>query len=304
VAAEAVDVMPPTATPAMARAPLIAHLLSLAAAAVVLAWYDRHLWFWADEWDFIVRSLHMTPRLMFEAHNAHWSTLPLLLWWPLVSTVGLHSYWPYLAPLLLAHLGLAHVLWRVMTRSGQNPWLATGLAAAFAVLGLGATNVNSALQISFVGSVLLGYLALLVADRAPATRRDYVVCWLLLILSTMSSGIGVVMTVAACLVALIRRGWRAALLTAAIPGVIYVVWYESVGQYGSALNRAGHGDFGKVPRFVADGLRSAFARPLHLPQEWGLVVFAALALYLIVRARQRGIADARRGWRWAYGRRS
>jgi hypothetical protein len=292
VAAEVVDVVPRTASPAIARAPLIVHLSSLAVAAVVLVWYDRHAWFWADEWDLINRSLHMTPRLMFEAHNAHWSTLPLLLWWPLVSTVGLHSYWPYLAPLLAVHLGLAHVLWRVMTSSGQNPWLATGLAAAFAVLGIGATNINSALQISFVGSVLLGYLAMRVADRATATRRDYLLCWLLLVLSTMSSGIGVVMTVAACLVALIRRGWWAALLTAAVPGTIYVVWYESIGQYGSPLNRAGHGDFGKVPRFVVAGLKNAFARPLHLPQEWSLIAFVALVLYLIVRARRRGLADA------------
>jgi hypothetical protein len=292
VAAEAVDVVPRTASPAIARAPLIVHLSSLAVAAVVLVWYDRHAWFWADEWDLISRSLHMTPRLMFEAHNAHWSTLPLLLWWPLVSTVGLRSYWPYLAPLLAVHLALAHVLWRVMTRGGQNPWLATGLVAAFAVLGLGATNVNSALQISFVGSVLLGYFALLVADRDTATRRDYLVCWLLLILSTMSSGIGVVMTVAACLVALIRRGWWAGLLTAAVPAAIYVIWYESIGQYGSPLNRAGHGDFGKVPRFLLHGLENAFARPLHLPQEWGLVPFVAIVAYLIVRARRRGIADA------------
>jgi hypothetical protein len=292
VAAEAVDVAPRTASPAIARAPLVVHLSSLAVAAVVLVWYDRHAWFWADEWDLINRSLQMTPRLMFEAHNAHWSTLPLLLWWPLVSTVGLRSYWPYLAPLLVVHLGLAHVVWRVMTRSGQNPWLATGLVAAFAVLGVGATNINSALQISFVGSVLLGYSALLVTDRETATRRDYVVCWLLLILSTMSSGIGVVMTLAACLVALIRRGWWAGLLTAAIPGAIYVVWYESIGQYGSPLNRAGHGDFGKVPRFVLSGLENAFARPLNLPQGLGLVPFVALVVYLIVRARRHGLADA------------
>jgi hypothetical protein len=276
-----------------ARAPLIAHLLTLAAAAVLIALLNLHSWFWGDEWDLIRRSLHPSARLLFEPHNGHWSTIPLLLWMPLISTVGLHSYWPYLLPLILAHLALAHVIWRVMIRSGQNPWLTTGFVAAFAVLGVGATNVNSALQVSFVGSVLFGYLAMQVADRSEQSRRQYALCWLYLIIAVMSSSIGVVMTVAASIVALLRRGWRAGAVTAAVPLVVFGVWYALIGHTGGGLNSPRHHFVDRMPAFVVRGLLNAFARPLNLPSyRWGAVPLVAVVLYLVVRAIRRGMSDA------------
>lgn len=275
------------------RAPLIAHLLTLAAASVLIVLLNLHSWFWGDEWDLISRSLHPSARLLFEPHNGHWSTIPLLLWMPLISIVGLHSYWPYLLPLILAHLALAHVIWRVMIRSGQNPWLTTGFVAAFAVLGVGATNINSAMQVSFVGSALFGYLAMQVADRSELSRRQYALCWLYLIIAVMSSSIGVVMTVAASVVAVLRRGWRAGALTAAVPLVVFGVWYALIGHTGGGLNSPKHGFVDRVPAFVARGLLNAFARPLNLPSYvWGAVPLVAVVLYLVVRATRRGMSDA------------
>ena len=57
------------------------HALSLFAALVYLLWVDRHQWFAGDEWDLLARrGLTGSHEIgLFQPHNEHWSTLPVLL---------------------------------------------------------------------------------------------------------------------------------------------------------------------------------------------------------------------------------
>lgn len=103
-------------------------------------------------------------------HNEHWSVLPILLWRAIFSVAHLTTYWPYLVPLLLAHVAVVHLVWRRCLHEGVNPWLANALALLFALIGAGAEDLAWAFQIGFVGSVMLGLLAIEVAELAPAGR--------------------------------------------------------------------------------------------------------------------------------------
>ena len=51
--------------------------------------------------------------------------------------VGVRHYWLYTIPMILAHVAIVHLLWRLMLRHGVNPWTATLLVATFAVLAVG-----------------------------------------------------------------------------------------------------------------------------------------------------------------------
>jgi hypothetical protein len=242
--------------------PVVLHLLTLAAGVVFLVFLDRRLWFFHDDWDPIIyrRAFHG----VFEPHNEHWSTLPILLFRALFSLDGVHHYLVYLLPVLLAHAALAHVMWRVAIRARTGPWIATTAVALFLVDGAGYENLMWAWQIGFVGSTALGWWAVLLATAERPTKRTDAGAILLLIASLMCSGIGVTMTIIAGLAVVLARGWRPALPITIIPAAMQLVWFFSVGYHGFAQMRQLHvsqdptffSAFRDLIRFALTGLRN------------------------------------------------
>src|SRR5664280_2252106 len=177
---------PPTAAFAV-------HLLTLVVALGALGWLGRPLWFFGDEWEFLVNrgGFHRPHLGLWDPHaHTHWSTSPILIYRALFAVFGLRHYAPYLLLVLLIHIVTAYLLWRVMRRVGVLPWVATGLAAVFCFLGGGEENILWAFQITMNGSLLLGLVHLLLVDR--------------------DGGYG---------------GRDAAALAVAPPAVVYAIWY-------------------------------------------------------------------------------
>ncbi len=185
------------------------HLASLAVGLVGLLWANRNQWFFGDEWEFLGgRGLVGGHPGLFSPHNEHWSTPPILVYRALYSLFGVRSYLPYVIVLAAVHLVAAHLLWRVMRRSGADAAVATALAAVFVFLGAGSENILWAFQIGFIGSVACGLGAILLVDHeGPFGGRD-VAGWAVLVVGLMCSGIGVPMVAVAAVTVLLRQGRR------------------------------------------------------------------------------------------------
>ncbi|MGH2663648.1 MAG: hypothetical protein ACRDH8_12780 [Actinomycetota bacterium] len=95
----------------------------------------------------------------------------------LYSLVGARAYLPYVAVALIFHVGVAHLLWRVMRHSDVEPWIATGASAMFLVFGAGAGNILWAFQMGFIGPLLLGLGHVLLVDHAGTFDRRDVAGW-------------------------------------------------------------------------------------------------------------------------------
>jgi hypothetical protein len=211
--------------------PAAVHAASLIAALAYWSTLDRHLWFFGDEWDFIVRrGLHHPPVSIWVPHNEHWSTLPILLWRGLYSAVHLDSYWPYLVPLLAAHLLLVHLIWRRCLRAGVDPWMATAVAAMLALYGPGWEDLAWAFQIGFVGSLMLGVLALDLVDAGVPSKKSDVGASLLAVAALMCSAVGDALLVALAISVFRRRRWTRALAILAVPVVAETWWWLAVGH--------------------------------------------------------------------------
>jgi hypothetical protein len=226
-------------------------------AAAVPLWllHARSLWFFADEWDFLAGRTGGDLGDLFRPHNSHWSTLPILayrfLWW----LVGLRSYLPYVALLVLLHVTAAALLRIVMRRAGVGPWIATAAASAFALFGSGYQNIVWAFQIGFTGALVLGLTHLLLADHdGPIDRRDWLGC-LAGLAALLCSGVGVTMAVVVGVATLIRRGWRIAALHVAPLGLVYVVWWVSIGN---EPQETGPVRAVELARFVRNGVQGVF----------------------------------------------
>ncbi|HXW78166.1 MAG TPA: hypothetical protein VEJ84_01640, partial [Acidimicrobiales bacterium] len=273
--------------------PTLAHFASLVGAFAFWAYLDRGLWFFGDEWAFLVgRGLSYAPAdpsSIWFPHNEHWSTLPILLWRALFNVFHLSSYWPYILPVLFAQVAIMHLTWRLCLRSGATPWVATAAVAVLGFLGAGAEDLAWAFQIGFVGSVLFGLIALELLERLSSPGLSSsgkkwcgALTSLALLASLMCSTIGDAMVVGAAVLAFARLPWRRAVQIIAPPVVGYLIWFLGVGRLGIAdhSDRFPLATFTGLPNFVWTGLSWALGQTFNLPAA-GAALLVGLAAWLV-----------------------
>ncbi len=253
----------------------VALYAALPFALLILLYADRRQWFFYDDWEFLAtRGIGGQPLDLFRPHNAHWSTIPILVYRALYEVVGLRSYVPYVLVLLALHVATAYVLWRVMVRLGADGWVATSLAIVFLFLGAGYQNLTWAFQIGYIAPLLFGLIAGLQVDRGGASfnRRDVLV-WVLAVAGLMCSAVGIAMVAFLAGVALLRRGWRAALITLSVPTVVYVIWLGVIGRHYVLAGGTVNGQtLLAIPDFVWAGLTGT------VEQTTGLIGIGAIAV--------------------------
>jgi hypothetical protein len=229
-------------------------------AFVFYLYVARPMWFFLDEWDFLANRTAFNVHDLFQAHNEHWVTLPVLAYRALWFVFGLNTYRPYQIAIILLHLGTALLLRTVMRRAGVRPWTATLVALILVFFGSGYQDIVLPFQITLVGSVVFGLGQLmLAAPPGPWGRRDYVGLAAGLG-ALMCSGVGVAMVIAVGVAVLITRGWRVALLHTVPLAAIYLVWFAAIGHRGYTGEHGGPGD---VVRFVRMIVASTFGALGH-----------------------------------------
>jgi hypothetical protein len=256
------------------------HILSLAGAGAFLVYEATKNWFYLDEWDFLAyRGVRLGKQGLFYPHNEHWVTIPLLIWRALFNLVGVRDYWLYALPLIVAHLAVVHLLWRLMLRHNVEPWTATLLAGAFAILGVGFGDLTRAFQLAFVGSLLFGLLAIAAVEHDRLWLAPlWAICGL------MCSNLGVPMVLTCTLVALVRRRPRMAIAVTVPPALVFLIWYVSIGHAGSSSATDFTGlSFGGLCSYVWAGLTASLAGFVDAPRVVGAVLVIVLAIAVVAR---------------------
>lgn len=253
------------------RSPLIVHLAIIAIGLIVLVVLATRQWLFSDDWAFVVERPNTLASLL-EPHVGHWVVIPYLLFLGIRQIFGLDHYLPFAVPVILAHLGLAHLTWRIMLRVGVLPWIATSLTLLTVFFGVGVENVVWAFQVSFVGpmTAMFGVILLLLSDKLRA--RSVVAIAVLSTIAVASSGTALPLILVAVLVAVTRHGVRTTVIAFAAPVLIYGVWFLAIGRNAPPAGRAVGGQILLVPqyalRMLSDGLGVMFPIPLI-----GVVVF-------------------------------
>ncbi|MEO6533291.1 MAG: hypothetical protein ABIO06_06920 [Pseudolysinimonas sp.] len=261
--------------------PTRVHLASLVLGAVALLVIGRDQWFAYDDWALLHPSLDW-----WASHQGHWTTAPTLLFQLLRVTVGLHSYLPYLALAVVAHLAVVHLIWRLGMRAGATPWLATGFAAVTVLLGCAAEDLFWAFQVGFMGAVAVALVVVLLVDRAELTLPWAIAAGVIAVLALPFSGTALPVLAAAAILSWIRRGFLRSVAIFAPAGVVYLVWYllEARGAT-STLGVHGIGFLTQAPVFFAVMFAAGYGQFVGV-----LVLGPVVALALLV-------------WLWAARRR-
>ncbi len=230
-----------------------------------------------DEWAFIITrrqqfsSGHYADYL-FAAHNGHWSTLPVLLHALLFKVFGLHTYMPYLAGALAAHVAVVALVRLMLMRLGLSPWHALAGSSVILLLGSGAESLAFGFQVGFTAAVAFGLCQLLLADHpSPGDgrwfgRRDllgivFAICGL------MCSGTAIPVVIAVGVTLAIKGRWRLAALHVGVPAIVYLAWYA---KYGASPDPAFHID--QMPPYTYRGLTAAIENLTQFKGAGGVLV--------------------------------
>ena len=254
----------------------------------------RSLTFWHDEWRSITFDGGWSDFL--RPVNEHWSTFPLLAYRATFHIVGLDSYLPYLAQVIVLHaIAVAGAYVLVRRRIGRMA--ATLFAIPLLLLGSGAENLFWAFQTGFVGSVAFGVWGLVAIEQRG--KWPPIAASALLLASLMSSGIGLVFVVAASVRTLLDPPIRRRALAVVPPLAAYLVWYAWAGH--APVDDPGHiAPPFEIGRFVARGVAHSTAAVTGINDlPWGetfagvgfLVALIALGWAAIVH-RPRPLATA------------
>ncbi|HEY3165367.1 MAG TPA: hypothetical protein VGJ71_13455 [Candidatus Limnocylindrales bacterium] len=255
------------------------------AALAVVAWavllvLAASTTFRVDDWDLVANRSLADPGSLLVPFNEHLIAVPAAIFRAIYAVVGLHSYLPYLAVLLLLHLGVA-VAVRATVAAVSGPGAALAAATVVLFLGSGYENLNAAFQIGQVAATLTGILAMWAVCVA---RRPGVAAGLALV-AMACHAVGAAFLAGALVAQLLidRRGAR----WFAIPIAVMAVWavaydLETFGHREEPISSA----IDAIPGFVLAGPFAAAGSLAGLGIRGGLVVVtAAAALAIVTRAR-------------------
>jgi hypothetical protein len=76
----------------------------------------------------------------------------------------------------------------------------------------------------------LGLIGAMFVDHSETGLRSDIIYWPIGVAAVMCSAAGVAMVVLAALIALLRRGWLAAMRVASVPAVAYLLWFAFYGR--------------------------------------------------------------------------
>jgi MFS family permease len=258
------------------------------AAAITFAIVGRGQWFYGDDWAVLVQRGDAGPSAWMMPHQQHWMAPPTIVYQVLWHTVGLHSYHPYRAVALAAHLATGVALWAVLRRSKVSAWTATVVASSLLFFGAGSEVAMWAVLMTFSSSLALGFAHLLIADRAERSAWTAVGAILCGIGAMMSSGVGLFVLAASGLALLARRGWRWAMTVTVPPFAAYAAWYLGWGRTAQRTPS----EAGDVVEFAMRNLRATTTAAGGRP--WVTVAIAAAVVVGLAFTVWSGRSDLRR----------
>ena len=196
----------------------------------VLLFLTRNFTFYFDEWTFITTAAGWTFTSYFQPHNEHPSMLLKLLYAALLDTVGLRTYVPYMAALLVAHLANVLLLFELVRRRAGE-LIAAVAALLLLVIGMGWEDLLWAFQVGWLASMACGLGGLLALQTRGRWRAS--VAAALVVVSLSFSGTGIVFAVAAAIQLVLTPERRRELLWFVPPAIAFLAWYLAFGRFGN-----------------------------------------------------------------------
>lgn len=265
--------------PREARLPVIVFVAALLAASATVLYFAARLWFFGDDWDYLLHrgTIAGVNRGWFTPHNEHPSIATIGVFRLVFAFFGLHAM-PYAIVTLLFHLATVVTVVLTLARVMRTWWIPCILGVVLSFLGAGSSPIFWYNALSFVGSVLFGWLAVFLLARPSPNRNDRLLeAGLACLMSLCFSGIGVSAVVFVATYLLLSRGWRQAAIFSAPLAALFLIWYAVVGRSGGSGESLSGAGLLKLPEYVWTGLSGPLGDLAGIPGSGAILLVAVIA---------------------------
>lgn len=238
--------------------------------------------FMIDEWGFVMNAHDWSFDQMMQPLNEHWSLGLNLMWKPLMATVGMSSYMPYLLVTNLLHIAGAAGIY-VFARRQTAPVIALGAGLVFLFLGSGFIDFVLGMQMNFNLVTAAGVWALVILMREPRPRHAWLAA-LLLVVAVATNGVGLPFVAAAAAIIVVSRPhWR--WWWVPLPAVVaFGAWYLTYGRGGGVALPSAI----RLLEYMVNGVGNAFGQVVGLGAEVGLVIAVLVTVAALVNVAAAG----------------
>ena len=294
-------------TAVLPRRDLRPYRIGVVALAVITAglvlWNAHDQYFVFDDWTYWTARQDLLAeggvkgviKVLVTPHNGQLPMATFAVWLPLDWAFGMHTYFPYMIPVILLHVAGGILLFELLVGL-VRPGVALAASALFFFMGNAAVVASVGTNLGWVVAVPATYFALLAIVRFEGRRERTMTAMTLGAVLIVASAMGFV-TLFVVVVALVLRN-RLALagLHILVFGSVFLLWKALVAIYsiqGTGLGAESlnlePGLLGSYLSYIWEGLTAAAGDLLRI----GGGVFDVLVLFTVVGAalwslRQRG----------------
>jgi hypothetical protein len=249
--------------------------------ACIPAFYviGRRQWFIRDDWAFtITRELMLDSfgwrHWLFDAQDGHLLAIPIVIYHLTSNWFGLDSYWPFMIPTMLAHVGAVLLARQVCRRLHVSAWTTTIVCSMLLLFGSGWDNIVFAIQICYNLSLVCFLAQILLVDHSgAANRRDWVAAGVGIV-GVLSSGFAPVFMAGVFVFLFLRRRWTAMAIVVIPQALLYGAWLVTWASDPVADKVPGPRVL--VPSYLARGVSATFEAMVAIPALAGIAVVGTL----------------------------
>ena len=248
----------------------------LLATFVLLAYLGRGTVFQYDDWDYWQMSQSYAPASLLDHYNGQLSVVPKLVWFTTTHLFGGGEYAPFRIGGVLMHLVTLAGIFAVL-RPRVGPAVALAALLPLALVGGASLTLLMANTYHYFGLPVLWLVWSIVAlDRG--TRGGDIVACVLLVLSVLTSSMGLTPIAAVTAYLLWREPQWRRLWIVAVPVLVFVVWFAL--ERPEQRDEVTFGDVLRVPIYIAEGAATGLARYLSLSPFAATLSMAAIGLWV------------------------
>lgn len=250
------------------------------AGCLLIFWLGRTSTFRLDDWVFISERPPYAPDYLMVPHNEHWSFFMKLAFQLIFAVVGMRSYLPYLAVLMVAQGAVVVAVYGAVSAAAGRV-LAFPVGTVMLFLGSGHENLFWYAGFGVMLSLATGATATWLLLARPTSSRVPLTVFGLLVISVMNSGVGLAFVAGLAVAVLVdpvrRPGWWGPVGA----GLVYVGWYAIWGR--SSVSGLTLDSVLGMPAFMFAGAANGFAGATGLGREIGGVAVVVVVGSVLVR---------------------
>lgn len=248
---------------------------------VLSLWINRTTWFLGDDFAILTNRYFAAAsgnwsQALFLPHNDHLVAIPVLVFIALGHVFGLNNHLVYMLPAIFMHIAILFAVAIILRKRCESSLTALSAVCCVAFMSAGYEVLMMATNMAHVAPIFLGLYQLILIDRQGNISRRDIVASFLGVMSVLCAGTSIPLIVMIALFLTLQRQFKRAILMAAPPAALWLVWFIKYGTLSHGVKGdtqyATFNKIDQIAQYVVNGIHGSLEAITHIGGSSTLIV--------------------------------